>query len=192
MLTRLYLAVQFLTILPLPAKSSPPAERDVGKSSMYFPLVGLLQGFLLLLVFTVFIRILPNEIVAALVIAALVICNGGLHFDGLSDTFDALAARKSMEKKLAIMKDSTTGPIGVISTVLVLLLKYLAYKNALTLAHMAAFVPLILSPVIARWSMVPALFHGKSARDDGLGKVFLEHTKTLEMIGSTTLVLCVT
>ena len=185
MLKKLLGAVQFLTILPVPSGSVHASADDIGKSSAYFPVVGLIQGFLLALVYTVFVRIFPNDIVAVLVITALFLSNGGFHLDGLSDTVDALASRKSKERMIAIMKDSTTGPIGVVSIVLVILLKYLLLKNVFFLPGLTAYVALILTPVIARWGMVPALFHAKSARDEGLGKIFIEQTGYWELIVAT-------
>jgi len=185
MLQKLLGAVQFLTILPVPSGSVHANADDIGKSSAYFPVVGLIQGFLLALVYAVFVRIFPNDIVAALAIAALVLSNGGFHLDGLSDTVDALASRKSKERMIAIMKDSTTGPIGVVSIVLVILLKYLLLKNVFFLPDLTVYSALILTPVLARWSMVPALFHAQSARDDGLGKIFIEQTGPRELIVAT-------
>jgi len=185
MLKKLLGAVQFLTILPVPSGPVHVSADDIGKCSAYFPVVGLIQGFLLALVYTVFARIFPNDIVAALVIAALVLSNGGFHLDGLSDTVDALASRKNKEKMIAIMKDSTTGPIGVVSIVIVILFKYLLFKNIFFLPGLSTYVALILTPVLARWSMVPALFHAKSARSEGLGKIFIEQTGTWELIVAT-------
>ncbi|MDF1589880.1 MAG: adenosylcobinamide-GDP ribazoletransferase [Desulfobacterales bacterium] len=187
MLQKLLGAVQFLTILPVPSGSAHASADEIGKSSAFFPIVGLIQGFLLALVYAIFVRIFPNDIVAALVVASLVLSNGGFHIDGLSDTVDALASRKSKERMIAIMKDSTTGPIGVVSIVILILIKYLLFQNVFFMPGVTAYVVLILTPVLARWSMVPALFHAKSARDDGLGKIFIEQTGHRELIVATSL-----
>ncbi len=112
--------------------------------------------------------------------------------DGLSDTFDALASRKSKEKMIAIMKSSTAGPIGVVSIVLIILLKYLLFKNVISMPDQNVYVILILTPVLARWSMLPALFHAKSARSDGLGKIFIEQTGARELFMATCLILGMT
>ncbi|MBU1181649.1 MAG: adenosylcobinamide-GDP ribazoletransferase [Pseudomonadota bacterium] len=192
MLKKLLGAVQFLTILPVPSGSVHANADDIGKSSAYFPVVGIIQGFLLALVYAVFTLIFPNDIVAALLVTALVLSNGGFHLDGLSDTVDALASRKSKERMIAIMKDSTTGPIGVVSIVLIILLKYLLFKNVVSLPDSTAYVALVLTPALARWCMVPALFHAKSARSDGLGKIFIEQTGARELFMATCLILGIT
>jgi adenosylcobinamide-GDP ribazoletransferase len=116
----------------------------------------------------------------------LVITNGGFHLDGLADTFDAIASGGDKEKKLAVMKGSTTGPIGVIAIVLAVLLKYLLlnvlFLNSSTIAYYSS---LVLMPVFSRWIMMPAIFHSKSARQDGLGKIFIENTGLRELAIAT-------
>ena len=41
-----FLALQFLTIIPFPLKGE-TAERDIGRTTAFFPLVGLVQGVFL-------------------------------------------------------------------------------------------------------------------------------------------------
>jgi adenosylcobinamide-GDP ribazoletransferase len=192
MLAKFIGAIQFLTILPTTLRFIHASDGDMGRSSACFPLVGLIQGFLLALVLAIFGRIFPYDIVAALQVLVLVLSNGGFHLDGLSDTFDALASWKSKEKMIAIMKESTAGPIGVVSIVLIILLKYLLFKNVDFLPGSNAYIALILTPAVARWSMVPALFHAKSARSDGLGKIFIEQTGVRELFVATGLILGIT
>ncbi|MEW6673164.1 MAG: adenosylcobinamide-GDP ribazoletransferase [Thermodesulfobacteriota bacterium] len=188
MLTKIISAIQFLTIIPLPVKAIHAAEDDLGRCSAYFPLAGLLQGVLLALVSAIFSPLFSGDIVAALQVATLALSNGGFHLDGLSDTVDALASRKSKEKMIAIMKDGAAGPIGVVSIVVIILFKYLLLKHAMSPPDLKAYVALILFPTVARWSMVPALFCAKSTRSDGLGKIFIERTGARELLIATGLV----
>lgn len=181
-INRFFAAFQFLTVIPVPSFCGKISEKDVGKSCVFFPLVGLLQGMLLVLFYRLFMDVFPVEITAGLLITALVISNGGFHLDGLSDTFDALASRKSRERALEIMKDGTAGPIGVASVVLALLLKYLALTSVLGISEMPFYLPLLLFPVQSRWVMVAAMYLGKSARKDGLGKIFIENTGVAEFL----------
>ena len=134
------------------------------------------------------LKILPAEVVSALLVLVMTILNGGLHLDGLADTFDAVAARGDKDRKLAIMKDSYIGPAGVISIVIALLLNYVL----LNAVHFHAakdiyFGIILLMPVVSRWTMVPAIFYGKSARQDGMGRAFIEYTGLKELIFSTLL-----
>ncbi|MBI5098414.1 MAG: adenosylcobinamide-GDP ribazoletransferase [Nitrospirae bacterium] len=185
LLTRFLLAFQFLTIIPLKRMDN-VSENEIGSSSAFFPLVGAFQGALLVLAAASAIKVFPVELANGLVVLILVITAGGLHLDGLADTFDAIASRGSKEKKLAIMKDSTVGPFGVMAIVLVILLKYLSF-NALFInsSRVIYYSSLFLMPVFSRWIMVSAIFHTKSARQEGLGKIFIEHTGIKEMVSAT-------
>jgi adenosylcobinamide-GDP ribazoletransferase len=183
--TRFLLAFQFLTIIPV-KKIDNVSGKDVGGASAFFPVVGAVQGLLTVLSAIVFLKVFPVELSNGLVILVMTVINSGLHLDGLADTFDAIASRGGKEKKLAIMKDSTVGPFGVIAIVLVILLKYLSF-NALFFnsSRVTYYSSLFLMPVFSRWLMVPAIFHGKSARQEGLGKMFIEHTGIKEMVSAT-------
>jgi adenosylcobinamide-GDP ribazoletransferase len=174
------LAIQFLTILPVRLKGV-VSERDIARSAAFFPVVGVVQGVLLLSSAIPLICIVPPDIVSGFIIAIAIISNGGFHLDGLADTFDALAVKSSSdpvadrEKRLSVMKDSSTGAIGVVAIVMVLLLKFVLIKNVLLFPDsLRAFLILFLMPVFSKWIMVPAMYLGKSARHDGLGKIFIE------------------
>jgi len=185
---RILLAFQFLTIIPFKGAEE-ASEKEIGSSSTYFPLVGFAEGIVIAVMAMLLIKILPSQVVNALIVLVLVIVNGGLHLDGLADTFDAVASRGDREKKLLIMKDSSIGPIGVISIVLVLLLGYVML-NAVHFysAGNLYYAILILMQVSTRWAMVPALCYGLSARKDGLGRLFIEHTGNRELLTSTVII----
>ncbi len=185
---KVLLAFQFLTIVPI--KEIKVSEKEMGASSAFFPVVGFIEGLLLVVAAQGLLKILPSEITNGLLIVMIILINGGLHLDGLADTFDAIALRGDKGKKLAVMKDSTIGPIGVIAIVLVILLRYLLL-NALFFnsARIIYYSLLFLMPIFSRWVMVPAIFHSKSARQDGLGKIFIENTKLKELVIATALVI---
>ncbi len=183
---KILLAFQFLTIIPI--KEIKVSEKEMGASSAFFPVVGLIEGLLLVLGAKGFFKILPAELTNGLLIVMITLINGGLHLDGLSDTFDAIALRGDKEKKLSVMKDGTIGPIGVIAIVLAILLKYLLF-NALLLnsSRITYYSSIFLMPVFSRWAMVPAIFHSKSAREGGLGKIFIENIKLKGLLTATSL-----
>ena len=187
--TRFLLAFQFLTIIHVKMLDNISA-REIGRSSAFFPLVGAVQGALLAFSSFLLMKIFPPELTNGLLVLILVIITAGLHLDGLADTFDAIASRKDRGEKLAIMKDSAVGPFGVLSIVLVILLKYISLNvlylySSLTIYYSSLF----LMPVVSRWAMVVAIFHTKSARQDGLGKIFIEHTGMKELFIATSSVL---
>ncbi len=185
---KVLLAFQFLTIIPV-KEIKEVSEKEMGGASAFFPLIGAFQGLLLVSTSVVFLKVFQAELTNGLLVFVLVLTNGGFHLDGLADTFDAVASRANKEKKLAIMKDSTIGSIGVTAIVLVLLLKFLALNSLFHLSPFTFHLSLFLMPVFSRWAMVPAIFHGKSARQDGLGRIFIENTGVKEFVTATFLTL---
>lgn len=183
---KMLLAFQFLTIIHLRDMGDAP-EKEIGKTTAFFPVVGAVQGILLVISSALFLIIFPAEVSNGLILLLMIIINGGLHLDGLADTFDAIASRKDKEKKLAIMKDSAVGPFGVIAIVFAILLKYLFLNAVLNISLDTYYLALFLMPIFSRWAMVTAIFHCKSARQDGLGRIFIEHTKMKEFAAATLL-----
>lgn len=116
-------AVQFLTLVPVP-KSVRHSPEIVGWSVVFYPLVGLLLGAMLLL-FGKLVAGAGPLLAAALVLTAWVMLTGGLHLDGLADCADAwVGGHGDRERSLRIMKDPCSGPVAVAAVVLLLLLKF--------------------------------------------------------------------
>src|SRR5262245_60682331 len=67
-----------------------PAQ--VGAATPYFLLVVILLGFVLVLLNRLLDPRLESEILGALLIAVLALLTGGIHYQGLQNTFDALSA----------------------------------------------------------------------------------------------------
>jgi len=166
---RFLIALQFLTILPVPSPKSCEAD-DLGRSTAWFPLVGLCIGGLLLLADLALTPLFPRHLTDALLVALLAIITGALHLDGLADVCDGLAARGSKERFLAIMKDSHIGAIGAVGLILLLLLKYAALLAVPIYLKRAT---LLLFPLLARFTQVLVMTGARAARSDGLGLSFL-------------------
>ena len=121
----LLIALQFLTRLPVSLPCMPTPEQ-VGRSLLWYPLVGLLLG-LLLWGAHLLLGQTPALLQAAIILALWVGLSGGLHLDGLADTADAwVGGFGDRERTLTIMKDPRSGPIAVVVLVLLLLLKFAA------------------------------------------------------------------
>jgi len=185
---QLFLALQFLTILPLKVRGT-VTEKDMSGSAVFFPVAGAFQGLLAVCTALLSANFFSFEITSGLVLLTFIVINGGFHLDGLADTFDALAVKSSgdhtadRDRKLSIMKDSTTGAIGVIAIVMTILFKFLFLNNLLISSPPASnYVFLFLMPVFSKWGMVATMYHGNSARLDGLGKMFIDHITLVTIV----------
>ncbi|MBI5344216.1 MAG: adenosylcobinamide-GDP ribazoletransferase, partial [Deltaproteobacteria bacterium] len=74
MMNRFILAVQFLTVFPI-KKEVPPVRRELAASMAFFPLVGAVQGVILVAAYLLLARALPPRVTTALLLAILVLTN---------------------------------------------------------------------------------------------------------------------
>ena len=118
----LRLATQFLTRVPLPAVEDFSAE-EFSRSSAWFPFVGLAVGILVSVI--IYVCAHRNAMLAtAIGLLAWVWITGALHLDGLADLSDALAAsHRDQQKFFTVLADPHLGAFGVVSIVLMLILK---------------------------------------------------------------------
>ncbi len=166
-----WIALQFLSSLPVRLPGM-PEPRQVGQSLLCYPLVGLLFG-LLLWAFDHLLSGTPLLLHAALLLSAWVLLSGALHLDGLADSADAwLGGFGDRARTLEIMKDPRSGPIAVVTLVLVLLLKFCA---VLALVEAGQGLALILAPVIGRAAMLGLFLSTPYVRPGGLGQALAEH-----------------
>ena len=164
------IAFQFLTIIPLPFRFHCEKE-DLGRSTAFFPVVGLAIGGMLLLVNWLASPWVVRPLCDALLITLLALLTGALHLDGLADVCDGLAARGGRERFLAVMKDSQVGAVGAVGLVLGVLLKW----QALAAVPMELkWQALLLFPALARFGQVLTMTGARHARQDGLGAAFTE------------------
>lgn len=179
-------ALQFLTIIPVKIKAAVD-ERELGRSTAFFPLVGAVQGIILVGANLLFLKFLPHDIASVLILTILILTNGGFHLDGFADTIDGLAGGNTKEERLHIMKDSRIGAIGVVAIALLLLIKFLAINNLNPpFSTLHSHYILFLLPVMGRWSIVPMAYLADYGRPTGgLGMAFTEYTGIKEFLLAT-------
>jgi adenosylcobinamide-GDP ribazoletransferase len=176
-MTNLLIALRFLTRFPF--GKFPKDEKRLGKSTVYFPIVGSILGGILVLVNWGFSILLAPLVADALTIIALIILTGALHIDGFIDTIDGLAGGKTKEDILRIMRDSRVGAFGIMGIISLIMLKLvLLHEMPLEIKKEA----ILLFPVMGRWAMVVASSLSIYARKEGTGKAFINYCGRKELV----------
>lgn len=166
-----WIALQFLSSLPIRLPGM-PAPQELGRSLLFYPLVGLLFGVILWALNWLLLGA-PALLHAALLLTVWVLLSGALHLDGLADSADAwLGGFGDRERTLTIMKDPRSGPIAVVALVLVLLLKFTAL---LALIEQEYAVALIIVPLIGRGALLGLFLTTPYVRAGGLGQALADH-----------------
>lgn len=174
-------AIRFLTIFPIPSKQMPETA-EMGRSSAFFPLVGLFIGALLAIVYLLVSRIFPKDITSVFIIFVLFALTRGIHLDGLADTADAVWGGSDQRERQMIMKDSRIGTFGTCALFFILLLKFLLLNF---LPAQTTAVALILTLTLSRWALTVTAFISKPSRTEGLGEAFVTHTTSRQFILAT-------
>ncbi len=165
-------ALQFMTVLPLPIKTD---HSHLARSIAWFPLAGMVVGGLCGAGLIGFNRVFDQRISSALVIALYLILTRGLHMDGFMDTIDGFFSRKSRERILDIMKESTVGSFAVLGAGVWFLIVFAALPQIhwqdLIVIHGLSRFAITLQPLIFSYP-----------RQSGTGKFFVENAKTYSFI----------
>ncbi|MBB6734333.1 adenosylcobinamide-GDP ribazoletransferase [Cohnella sp. CBP 2801] len=172
--------MQFLTRLPMPSvpRSEEGMDADFRRSSVCFPLAGLVIGLLLAALAVLLRNVLPPWVAAVLATAFWIGLTGGLHMDGLMDTADGLLSHRSRERMLEIMKDSRVGAMGVMAGALAVLLRASLLASLLAAAGPGFLAAaLIATPVWSRAFLTTAIAgwpyaRAQDAGTGGLGGLF--------------------
>ena len=166
-----WIALQFLSSLPIRLPGMPQPQ-ELGRSLLFYPLVGLLFGGLLWGL-SALLAGAPLMLHAALLLTVWVLLSGGLHLDGLADSADAwLGGFGDRERTLTIMKDPRSGPIAVVTLVLALLLKFCAL---LALIEQQNGMVLLVAPLIGRSALLAVFLTTPYVRAGGLGQALADH-----------------
>ncbi|NBZ87255.1 adenosylcobinamide-GDP ribazoletransferase [Stagnihabitans tardus] len=153
------LAVQFLTRLPVsPAYS----EAAMAASPRWYPAAGVLVGAVGALVWG--LAPWPPLVSALVTLAVMVAVTGGLHEDGLADTFDGLGGVRPKERAMEIMRDSRIGTYGVLALVVSLGVRGAGFAELQALPFV-----LVAGAAASRGAMVWAMATSRYARATGAG-----------------------
>jgi adenosylcobinamide-GDP ribazoletransferase len=165
------IALQFLTVLPIRVKEIPAGEA-LGRSLLFYPLVGFLMGLLLAGLAWV-LADASGLARAAILLVFWVLLSGGLHLDGLADCADAwVGGLGDRERTLAIMKDPRAGPAAVVTVVVLLLLKFAAIDDLVSTGHSLV---LVAPPLLGRCAALGLFVTTAYVRPGGLGEALARH-----------------
>ena len=180
-------ALKYLTTIPVPFHRE-LSPRELGDSSPFFSLVGLIIGLFLAALGWLLRIIFPEMLVDVLVVGALVAVSGARQLDGFAHTADSLVVGMSRETRLEIMADRRVGSFGIIAVVALLLLKYVALDSLPPGLWLPA---LVYMPVLGRWAMVYDIYFFRSASPSGQDDNFKQGTRWYSLLSATVIAIAV-
>ena len=180
MLKELGSVFSFLTIMP----TGNANLETIAKYMYFFPLVGIVIGLIIGSIGFGLSLFLDPLIVSLLVVASITIVTGIHHIDGLADLADGLMVKGTREKKLAAMKDLSTGSAGI--TAIVLYVVGLIVTLSLSSGYQL-FAAILLSEILAKFSMVLMASIGRSA-SMGSNSPFVELMKNPKKLATAAVI----
>lgn len=174
MVKELIIVLTFLTRIPIKINFSYGAK-EMGRTSRYFPLVGLIIGLAVATIIYL-ASFIDLQLASVLGILTGILLTGGLHLDGFMDTADGIFSARTRERMLEIMKDSHVGAHGVTAACILLLLKFALY-GMIGKSYLDILWVIPMAFIFSRWSMVYAILYFPGARKEGLGHMFTTYKR---------------
>jgi adenosylcobinamide-GDP ribazoletransferase len=165
-------AFRFLT---LARDASNPDARQAGLGVLCFPLAGLLLGLVLVVVNRVIAPYLSTEILALVLLMILILATGGHHLAGTQETFNTLPK---------ITSPTNSVDHGHIHGLLAVLLVVFFKIHAIEATGESRAFSLLLTPLLARWSLLLFLFGSTTVADDAVRRV-AESTRSWHLVAAT-------
>ncbi len=182
-----WLAVAFLTIIPVRFHAGAIRPADLAASRFAYPVVAGAIGLALAALSLGLDHLGATPALAAfLLIAAGIAITGGLHLDGLTDTADGLFLGGGPDRRLAVMRDPHIGSFGVLALVLAILGKYAALSG---LSGRSRALAILAAVTVSRTLILVAAGSASYARREGTGRFLVEATTPRDALGAAALVL---
>ena len=130
------IGLSFYTRLPIQLQNV--TEDEFYNSMLLMPVIGVVIGAALWGFGWCVSWIGIPELAAILMLIFYIWLTGGLHYDGVADTIDAVFSARDHEKMMTIMKDSRLGSFGAISLILLMLTMWVGYRYTIDSQFLAA------------------------------------------------------
>lgn len=160
----LWTAFRFLSVFPWPRKL--PLPQEIGRSTPFFPIVGLCLGLLLVFLNRILEPYLESEILGVVLITVLVLASRAQHLEGLRATFDQIGSGAGGEGR-----NGRGGIFGLFAVLAVVMLE----SRAIEVMGEVRSQGLLLAPLLGRWSMVILAYGSgpeqKEAGEESFGSV---------------------
>ena len=185
----LVLTLQFLTRLPLPWVIEGD-DAIFARGVKYFPVAGAIIGLFNCLVFYLANLVFSPITAGFLTVLADTFMTGGLHLDGLSDTWDGVFSVRDRERMLEIMKDSRIGSFGVLGMLMALGCKWMMYTELAGGLSLYAdgmdiwcrvLGPVVAAPIVGRIVMTLLIYISEYARKTGMGGLYFAHKDAMNL-----------
>jgi adenosylcobinamide-GDP ribazoletransferase len=184
MMKNIAAAFQFLTILPVPVKTT---KKNLEKSIVWFPLVGAVIGLITGYGYRLLNYVFTGNISSILTILTYIVLTRALHLDGFMDTIDGFFSHKNKRDKdfiLKIMKDPMVGSFAVLGVIIWSLLLFTVIPRLEPKDHVMIHTYSRLAILL-----MPLLF--SYPRERGTGKFFANHVDGKIFSASITITLVI-
>jgi len=157
------LMFNFFTRIPIYIEYN---EKDFSKGMYFLPLIGLIIGFFMYICSYIPVE-KPIYVLFSWILYIWI--TGGLHLDGLADSFDGIFSNRNKEEILRIMKDSRIGTFGVIGLIIIIL-------TNLIFSYYINYMYILIIPIIGRSSALLSASISTYAKNTGMGYTFIIHS----------------
>ena len=163
----------FLTRIPIKINGELNDEH-FKRGIIFMPTVGIIIGLLMGAIFYLgnYFDILVISLTMWLIYIWI---TGGLHIDGLGDTFDGVFSNRKKEEIFEIMKDSRMGTFGTLAI-------FSVFASNIILSANVAIIVIVITPIIGRSCALMACSISDYAKENGIGKNFVDYCGTKELV----------
>ena len=162
-------------VLTLSENAEPFDAGPAGTGVFCLPLMGVVLGVILVVMNLALEPYLASEVLAVLLLTIWIVATAGRHFSGLQKTF------ATWGKTNSVVHSSERGAVqGVLAVLIVVLFK----SHSLEVIGESRGSSLLLTPLLARWSLLLFLF-GSTPLGDGVSARIVGQIRSWHLVAAT-------